>query len=943
MDGRHAVPVKAGLEDEAERIRAHALDPKLWTAAHTVRRWLGTHVPGDRPPDPPADRQGQPQILGAGPNVRVSPVGNPDPRASLGFAGPAALVVSAESLFEGDLFLPIEGAEEKGIAVDTVRVFHWRTDSRSFALVDRSGASEGLWAWARIAVPGVYVPIGLPRDPMISRLLKILVVLSDLTADAPSEVATRLHREIGALLLRSVPSLITGRDQIPQYPRPGGPNQDLPDFLSGDARIDPQIALEVIARGGLPPEAQVLVDPSPLRPVQSHWEFVGPHNIAGQSLGVVEDPSDPETIYTWSPHGGVWRLVGASRHPETTWECLTDDLPTQNVQAFAVAPSDNLILYVQTTDGVFYRSDDAGFRWTRVNAGVGLAHRIVVDPRWADRVLVATTDGLWRSRDGLRVWDGGPLYRGDATDLVIDPVDPDVTYLAVRDGGVLRSTRGGDSESWLTVLRWDPRRAYWSDPAKPVKLIRIAVGRSGDPSRRRIAVMLGQEVYYNESGGTGPWEPLGQVGGVQTAHPMGHDSGQGGFSHCLGLDPFDERVVFAGLDMLYRYRVDEGGNIFRRRSWAVAVPYRPDDNIFRRARQSHPDYHGIAFSPAGSGVMYVANDGGVYRSGDHGVTWRSLARGLHTLEHWFICGTAGGPLLTGAYHHGLIASRDLTSRDWQFVSGGAFEFASAFPDPTIPGRFYVCDVQSPTSGLALATVTRRVRSTEVDYTMNTGWRRPPINAVAVDPRPESRSLFAGGGDSVFRTRARDEATPTWTRQDVAIGDGDAVAYIAYSALSDAQPPYVYVLTRSGVVHRATALAPDDAGIERWDRRGSWGGDMRQIVVNPFDPERIYVVSYTQGVAMSDDGGRTFTSIAMPGVAPFSPSSPSYSSLLPHPSSPATLLLCTTLGVFYTEDEGAAWRQYGVGLPTVHVVVAFRDGPYVYAATFGRGLWRRRLL
>ena len=41
------------------------------------------------------------------------------------------------------------------------------------------------------------------------------------------------------------------------------------------------------------------------------------------------------------------------------------------------------------------------------------------------------------------------------------------------------------------------------------------------------------------------------------------------------------------------------------------------------------------------------------------------------------------------------------------------------------------------------------------------------------------------------------------------------------------------------------------------------------------------------------------------------------------------------------DEGNIWSAYDVRLPNAPVGQMFRDGDFLYAVTYGRGLWRRR--
>ena len=63
------------------------------------------------------------------------------------------------------------------------------------------------------------------------------------------------------------------------------------------------------------------------------------------------------------------------------------------------------------------------------------------------------------------------------------------------------------------------------------------------------------------------------------------------------------------------------------------------------------------------------------------------------------------------------------------------------------------------------------------------------------------------------------------------------------------------------------------------------------------------------------------------------------SLVSHPSRDETLFLGTSRGVYLSEDGGANWEQYSRAMPAVPITELSFDQGYLYAATFGRGLWR----
>src|SRR5512141_3117054 len=212
------------------------------------------------------------------------------------------------------------------------------------------------------------------------------------------------------------------------------------------------------------------------------WRSIGPFR-GGRVLAVAGVPGEPAHFYFGGVNGGVWETNDAGR----TWKPIFDTQPIGSIGALAVAPSNPKVLYVGTGeadmrsdiaqgDGM-YKSVDGGRTFAHIGLGdsqqIG---RILVDPRDADRVLVAalghpygpnTERGVFLSRDGGRVWQR-VLYRDENTgaiDLAFKPGDPRVVYAALWQtrrppwdvyppshgpgGGLYRSTDGGGT--WTEI------------------------------------------------------------------------------------------------------------------------------------------------------------------------------------------------------------------------------------------------------------------------------------------------------------------------------------------------------------------------------------------------------------------------------------------------------------------------------------------------------------
>ena len=210
--------------------------------------------------------------------------------------------------------------------------------------------------------------------------------------------------------------------------------------------------------------------------------------------------------------GRVWH----SSDGGTTWESVqVVDLAAETraghldadhhaLRALAVAPSDPQIVYAGFVfyEGIrghfsyalarsagFHRSTDGGYTWEHVT-GIPFEQTailgIAVHPDDSQTLYVATAEGLYLSRDGGDSWEAldgldsavfplvtdleyYPTTRPMVYDVLLDPFDPQVVYVATIQGGAFRSTDGGTT--WAQVAAgMDPNEALYdlvADPNRP--------------------------------------------------------------------------------------------------------------------------------------------------------------------------------------------------------------------------------------------------------------------------------------------------------------------------------------------------------------------------------------------------------------------------------------------------------------------------------------------
>lgn len=105
--------------------------------------------------------------------LKLKKVSNPLPHGTLGDIGLATKVEGPAKLPLTLLVLPFHPDALAGIDPISVRVFRFDDRSRSLQPIWNSAINVGFnFVWAKIHRPGIYVPIGLPRDRLLQEMLR---------------------------------------------------------------------------------------------------------------------------------------------------------------------------------------------------------------------------------------------------------------------------------------------------------------------------------------------------------------------------------------------------------------------------------------------------------------------------------------------------------------------------------------------------------------------------------------------------------------------------------------------------------------------------------------------------------------------------------------------------------------------------------------------------
>ena len=655
--------------------------------------------------------------------------------------------------------------------------------------------------------------------------------------------------------------------------------------------------------------------------------------ISGRVSAIAVDPANPDHILLGAAAGGIWE----TRNLGATWAPRTDDQPSLATGAIAFDPSNPSVVYAGTGEGDSFaslgagllRSTDGGTTWSMHAQdpffGLGFLD-LIVDPTNAKHLLaaiinpyvtnddIAYTGGVFESTDGGLGWQ---QRRSPLTwDLSMHPAvrgNPNSTkeiFAACYDG-VFRSTDGGTN--WLQV----------SLPGAPTNFSRIGVSHSP---------LNGGVVYVFAAGPPEIQDPVNfptdpdakmptpyfwrrdEFGGNFSAFSPGPpdlQTGQASYDWFIAVAPNNPDVLYLGAINTHRGVRSEAG----RWKWDNISAKNGGDSI-------HPDQHAIAFSPVDPNVIYIGCDGGLFRSSDAGVTWKSLNKGLSITEFEFL---AQHPrfeayLLAGTQDNGTL--RYEGEEVWFHVQdgdGGDCGVNAASPY-TCYHSFYGMGLERSDTGGGWGSW----RSIGPNLSDN---KHKGYGTLFYPPFDVKGTVIAQAGESVFISS---DAGDDW--QEVIL----PTAPLRASALAIANSTRVYVGLEKGALFRV-----DLSG-------GTWGpavqltaplaqGFMSDLLVDPTNEMRLWATFSNvlkSQVFRSDTAGTSWLDVSA-GLPPLR-----VNAIDIDPGKPDMPFVALDQGVYRATNVNGSWSLFGAGLPNALVkdLAVHPVARLLRAGTQSRGVW-----
>jgi len=193
------------------------------------------------------------------------------------------------------------------------------------------------------------------------------------------------------------------------------------------------------------------------------WQTLTAFAAAGQTMGIVLNPQNPNVIYVAQQDRGIHSTVDGG----VTWTLNTAGLDDLYLVDLDVDPVNSSMLYTTTLSGVF-RSVDAGVTWLKVPFP-GATYALAIDPTSSQRLLAATTvSGIHRSLDGGASWQAVNNGLGGVQTFFAVAFAPDASgrvYAGSQDNGLFLGADFGDR--WWRAGDPEPQPGSEPPPSPP--------------------------------------------------------------------------------------------------------------------------------------------------------------------------------------------------------------------------------------------------------------------------------------------------------------------------------------------------------------------------------------------------------------------------------------------------------------------------------------------
>jgi photosystem II stability/assembly factor-like uncharacterized protein len=674
------------------------------------------------------------------------------------------------------------------------------------------------------------------------------------------------------------------------------------------------------------------------------WKSIGPDNIGGRSLCVAVHPVDTNIIFMGASSGGLWKSTtggtGAS-----AWTIINTGFPSSAVSYIAIDSANPNVMYIGTGENYGYQLSENGLdiRVTRGMYGIGILKttnggntwtksldwsydnkrgvwRVLINPKNSNILYAATSEGIFKSVNAGGSWTQQLNYKM-VMDLKLNSSDTSVLYASVgnltnnvplTDKGIFKSTNGGNN--WTKLTGGLP--AAWSGRTT----LELYKGNQ-NLVYASISNDFSYVGYYKSSNAGLNWT------NVNTSVPIGT---QGWYNNGHIVKSNDPNAILVGT--INVEKSINGGTTFNTKSdWSAwnegavpaGEPEGPSDFV-------HADVHFYESNPKDPNKIYIAADGGLYRSNDFGETYYSCNGGFVTSQFY--------AAFVNSYQDSLFSLGGLQDNRAAFYQGSDSWYKTFYGDGMS------CAINSQNDNICYTEYTYGAIDKSTDGGINWGAGSSPpgagneSNYCFVTPFiccPSNPNILYAAGKSVYKST---NSGSSWLGPYGTTVIGGTKILSMYS--SNTSIDTVYCGAVNGRIFRSINAGLNWSNVT--DSSITPNRYATDITVNPNKSNDIIVTFGGFGtghVFRSTNAGNNWQNIS--GDLPDVP----HHCVVMDPVYNQNIYAGSDLGVYVTTNSGANWHEYRTGMP---YALAF-DVTVVYpnrklrVATYGNGIYERKLL
>lgn len=649
----------------------------------------------------------------------------------------------------------------------------------------------------------------------------------------------------------------------------------------------------------------VEIQPATKRNPHGSWQNVMPEttNLDRPNNGrincIAVHPTNPNIIYVGTPIGGIWVTYDGGG----SWLNLNPGMDNLGVVNICINYNNPNIIYILTGGGDGFdtpsmgvlKSNNGGYDWSLTSlifneTSTYNGYDMIMHPVDPDIMFVTGTFGVYKTTDG---WETDErVLLSPYFDLAFAPNAPDTIYAA----GATRVYRTVDmGDSWTKLTRIDngiSEEGFWE---------RITMAFTPD-APQNVYLLFADN---NPTKGWGYHELYFSIDYGETFTLRSSDtsivSNQSYFNLELTVKPGSPNALFLGAVNLFYS--NNFGSSFTQIANGKNLP------------DIHADIH--HFTWVGN-RLYVGTDGGISFTDDFGASFTNITDGL-TINQIYDIDIKGNNLIAG--------SQDNGTQEWQlgdnmsiFILGG--DGLECFYDPT----------------------------EDIKYasTQNSRHRFAPEN-INITPASQRGDIWQGifkahptHYDTIYSAsrnfaRSFDKGT-TWQIFDPGFLEDGRIGIVAQSA-DNPDRMYISNYEEIKLITNLHTSNPNFINITS-NLPVSSANRIGSIAVDPEDVNKVWVTFW----GYNDQVKVYKTTTGGLGVDPWEnvslnlPNIPVFCSVY-LPGSNDGIYIGTDFGVFYKDANMSKWSWFSAGLPKTRVQDLVISGNYLYAGTYGRGLWR----